>query len=101
MSRRIEADFLPSGSLLASSLNGKKVRPERAQSTNDTNIPTQSIHFQGRQLCRNCFVSLLKRFLFIKENNLFVGINLTHLCQVDFSTLTLWIGPFPVKGLSG
>ena len=27
--------------------------------------------------------------------------SLTHLCRVDSSTLTLWTGPFPVKGLSG
>ena len=26
---------------------------------------------------------------------------LTHLCRVDSSTLTLWPGPFPVKGVSG
>ena len=26
---------------------------------------------------------------------------LTHLCQMDSSTLTLWTGPFPTEGVSG
>ena len=30
-----------------------------------------------------------------------VSVPLTHLCRMDSSTLTLWIGLFPVKGVSG
>ena len=29
------------------------------------------------------------------------NLTLSHVCRVDFSTLTLWIGPFPIKGVSG
>ena len=26
---------------------------------------------------------------------------LTHLCGMDFSTITLWTGPFPIEGPTG
>ena len=31
----------------------------------------------------------------------FIKFSLTHLCLEDSSTLTLWTGSFPVKGVSG
>ena len=40
-------------------------------------------------------------FIGTPSEAIFLGTLLTHLCRVDSSILTLWTGPFPVKGVSG